>query len=46
MSEPIQPTDLEIYLFDLRGYLVLENALSEPEVAEVNVVLDTVPSLT
>lgn len=46
MSEPIQPTDLEIYLFDLRGYLVLENALSEPEVAEINVVLDTVPSLT
>ncbi|MCB0126227.1 MAG: phytanoyl-CoA dioxygenase family protein [Caldilineaceae bacterium] len=45
MSEALQPTDLEIYLFDLRGYLVLENALSQDELAAINTVLDTVPSV-
>ncbi|MEE2753759.1 MAG: phytanoyl-CoA dioxygenase family protein [Candidatus Latescibacterota bacterium] len=28
------------YLFDLQGYLVIENALSEVEVAELNAILD------
>ena len=32
----MQPTDLENYLFDLRGYLVLDGALSPAEVAELN----------
>lgn len=34
--------DLEMaqYLFDLQGYLVIENALSEAEVAELNGILD------
>ena len=45
MSEPIQPTDLEIYLFDLRGYLILENAISPAELTELNRILDTVPPL-
>lgn len=33
-------TDLDIYLFDLRGYLVLENALSADEVAALNGCVD------
>jgi len=41
----MKPTDLEIYLFDLRGYLILENALTKQEVAEANACLDTIPSL-
>ena len=34
--------DLEMmqYLFDLQGYLVIENALSEAEVAELNALCD------
>ena len=34
------PTELEDYLFDLRGYLVLEDALSPEEVKELNTALD------
>ena len=34
------PTELEDYLFDLRGYLVLEDALSPEEVVELNTALD------
>ncbi len=30
------PSEMETYLFDLRGYLILENALSQQEVAELN----------
>jgi hypothetical protein len=33
-------TDLDIYLFDLRGYLVIENALTPDHVAEMNAILD------
>lgn len=40
-----KPTDLEIYLFDLRGYLVLENALTSQEVAELNAGIDALPPL-
>lgn len=36
----MKPTDKEIYLFDLRGYLVLKNALSAEEVAACNETLD------
>lgn len=39
-------TDLETYLFDLRGYLHLERALSIQEVGELNACLDEIPSLT
>jgi len=38
-------TPLERYRFDLRGYLVLRNALSPEEVAACNRVLDSVPTM-
>lgn len=38
-------TDLDVYLFDLRGYLILENALSPQEVAECNTILDKLQNL-
>ena len=34
-------TDMERYLFDLNGFIVIRNALSAEEVAECNAVLDT-----
>jgi hypothetical protein len=37
--------DRETYLFDLRGYVVLEGALSGGEVAELNRALDQIPRL-
>ena len=37
----MQPTDMEEYLFDLRGYIVLENAVDADHVAEINAVVDT-----
>src|SRR3990172_6842803 len=40
------PTDLETYLFDLQGFVVLPQALSAGEVAELNACLDTIPRLT
>ena len=33
-------TEMDIYLFDLRGYLILRRALRAPEVAAMNAVLD------
>ena len=38
----MKPTDREIYLFDLRGYLVLERALSPEEVAACNAGIDAI----
>ena len=35
-------TELDIYLFDLRGYLVLEQALSRDEVAALNAGIDAI----
>lgn len=35
-------TDMDIYLFDLRGYLLLENALSADEVAALNAGIDRI----
>jgi hypothetical protein len=35
-----KPTEMEIYLFDLRGYIVLQNALTNDEVAELNATID------
>ena len=40
-----KPSNLDIYLFDLRGYLVLEEALSGDEVREMNACLDEIPPL-
>ncbi len=36
------PSEMEIYLFDLRGYLLLENALSAEEVAALNAGIDAI----
>lgn len=44
-NRPLKLSDLEIFLFDLQGYLVLKNALSAEEVAELNRSLDNLPSL-
>ena len=38
-------TDLENYLFDLRGYLHLEGALTSGEVEDLNDCLDAIPPL-
>jgi hypothetical protein len=38
-------TDLDVYLFDLRGYLVLENALSPEEVDDCNAVVDRIQDM-
>lgn len=35
-------TDMDIYLFDLRGYLVLKNALTADEVAALNAGIDAI----
>ncbi len=43
MANP--PTDLDIYLFDLRGYLLLKNALTPAEVTDLNTGLDAIPPL-
>jgi hypothetical protein len=44
-DEGPMPTNLEDYLFDLRGYLILKGALSKSEVAALNQGLDDVPPL-
>ena len=38
-------TDLQTYLFDLRGYVKLEGALSTGEVAALNAALVAIPRL-
>ena len=38
----MKPTDREIYLFDLRGYLLLKQALSREEVAACNAGIDAI----
>ncbi len=38
-------SDLDIYLFDLRGYIVVEGALTPTEVDELNAGLDAIPKL-
>jgi hypothetical protein len=35
-------TEIERYLFDLRGYLVIRDVLSEKELEEINDVIDNV----
>ena len=38
-------SDRDIFFFDLRGYLLLKQALSAEEVAEINAILDEAPPL-
>jgi len=45
MSSSTTIPDLDVYLFDLRGYLALEGALTADEVAGLNDCLDKIPSL-
>ena len=44
-ANPLYPSDMEIYLFDLGGYLRLPKALNENEVSVLNRALDSMPSL-
>ncbi len=43
--EPKQPTDLDDFLFDLRGFLVIEKAVEPELVAELNTAFDHFPPL-
>lgn len=43
--EKAKATAMDDYLFDLRGYLVLERALSKAHVAELNAGIDAVPPI-
>ena len=36
----MRPTEMETYLFDLRGYIILKNALSPQEVSDLNAGID------
>ena len=46
MSAEVQkPTDIDIFLFDLRGYLLLKNALTAAELAACNAEIDAVMPL-
>ena len=38
-------SDLDIYIFDLRGYLVLERVIEPDHVKELNAILDEMPHL-
>ena len=37
----MQPTEMEEYLFDLRGYIVLKSAVEADHLAEINAIVDT-----
>lgn len=41
----MQSPEIEDYLFDLRGYLILKEAVDPAHIAELNAVLDTFPPL-
>ena len=43
--EPRHPTPLDDFLFDLRGYLVIKNAVEPELVDELNRTIDTIPPL-
>ena len=45
MSEAVSPSDLDRYLFELNGYLVLKGTLNEAEVAACNADLDLLEDL-
>ena len=40
-----QPTPMDDYLFDMRGYLVLKEAVDADHIAALNAVLDSMPAL-
>ena len=42
---PVPVTPMEEYLFDLRGYLLLRNALTKEHVTELNAILDEIANL-
>ena len=42
---PIPVTDADEYYFDLRGFLILRGAVSQPHVGEMNAVLDSIIGL-
>ena len=44
-TEPQDPTAMDEYLFDLRGYVTLPGAVSQAEVAAMNACLDEFPHL-
>ena len=44
-SEAAKTTDLEDYLFDLRGYLLLENAVDADHIQQLNTALDPYVSM-
>ncbi|MFB6135906.1 MAG: phytanoyl-CoA dioxygenase family protein [Halobacteriaceae archaeon] len=44
-TDPATPSDLDDYLFDLRGYLVLEDALTDREVAALDETVDDLRTL-
>ncbi len=43
--EPRTPTPLDDFFFDLRGYLILEQAVTLPLLAELNDAFDRFPPL-
>jgi hypothetical protein len=43
---PLPPTEHELYRFDLRGYIVVRQALSRAEVDACNACLDAIPALS
>ncbi len=43
--EPVQPTAMDDYLFDLHGFLKLEGAVDPGHVADLNAVLDAIPDI-
>lgn len=45
VRNPVMPSALDDYLFDLQGYLVLKNAVEADLVSDLNDVLDNVPEL-
>ena len=47
MSAAVQkPTEIDIFLFDLRGYLLVKDALAAKEVAACNAEIDAVLPLS
>lgn len=43
--DPRQPTPLDDFLFDLRGYLILKGAVDLELVSDLNKTIDTFPPL-
>ena len=45
MEKEKMVSELETYLFDLRGYIIIKGALSQAEVGQLNAELDGMPRL-